>query len=74
MEREEVSLALPMVEVLDSSGDPLRPVGMVSQYSGFDSLRPTRIESALIPTFRKSGEAKCRRLPHRPSIFTALSD
>jgi FkbH-like protein len=41
VEREEVSRALPLVDVLDSSGDPMRLVGMLSQYSGFDSLRQT---------------------------------
>jgi FkbH-like protein len=41
VEREEVSRALPLVDVLDSSGDPTRLVSMLSQYAGFDSLRQT---------------------------------
>jgi FkbH-like protein len=41
VEREEVSRALPMVDVLDSSGDPMRLVSMLGQYPGFDSLRQT---------------------------------
>ncbi|HEY6465165.1 MAG TPA: HAD-IIIC family phosphatase [Candidatus Acidoferrales bacterium] len=41
VEREEVLQALPLVDVLDSSGDPTRLVGMLSQYPGFDSLRQT---------------------------------
>jgi FkbH-like protein len=41
VEREEVSQALPLVDVLDSSGDPMRLVSMLSQYAGFDSLRQT---------------------------------
>jgi FkbH-like protein len=41
VEREEVSRALPSVEVLDSSGDPMRLVSVMSQYAGFDSLRQT---------------------------------
>ena len=41
VERGEVSRALPSVDVLDSSGDPMRLVGVLSQYAGFDSLRQT---------------------------------
>ena len=41
VEREEVSRALPSVDVLDSSGDPMRLVDMLCQYAGFDSLRQT---------------------------------
>jgi FkbH-like protein len=41
VEREEVSRALPSVDVLDSSGDPMRLVSMLSQYPGFDSMRQT---------------------------------
>jgi FkbH-like protein len=41
VERGEVSLALPLVDVLDSSGDPMQLVSMLSQYAGFDSLRQT---------------------------------
>lgn len=41
VERAEVSQALPMVDVLDSSGDPMHLVAKLHQYPGFDSLRLT---------------------------------
>jgi FkbH-like protein len=41
VEREEVSRALPMVEVLDFPSDPAGLVNALSEYSGFDSLRQT---------------------------------
>jgi FkbH-like protein len=41
VEREEVSRALPSVEVLDFPSDPAGLVAALSEYSGFDSLRQT---------------------------------
>jgi FkbH-like protein len=41
VEREEVSRALPSVEVLDFPSDPTGLVAALSEYSGFDSLRQT---------------------------------
>jgi FkbH-like protein len=56
VEREEVSQALPMVEVLDSSGDPMRLVSMLSQYSGFDSLRQTDEDRKRADSYRDEAQ------------------
>ena len=56
VEREEVSQALPMVEVLDSSGDPMRLVAMLSQYSGFDSLRQTDEDRKRADSYRAEAQ------------------
>lgn len=56
VEREEVSRALPMVDVLDSSGDPMRLVSMLSQYVGFDSLRQTDEDRKRADSYREEAQ------------------
>lgn len=86
VEREEVSRALPMVDVLDSSGDPMRLVSMLSEYGGFDSLRQTdedrkRADSYLQEAQRgevmasaASSEDFYRSLGLKLGIFSARSE
>jgi FkbH-like protein len=56
VEREEVSQALPKVDVLDSSGDPMRLVSMLSQYAGFDSLRQTDEDRKRADSYREEAQ------------------
>jgi FkbH-like protein len=56
VEREEVSRALPLVDVLDSSGDPLRLVSMLNEYAGFDSLRQTDEDRKRADSYRHEAQ------------------
>ena len=56
VEREEVSQALPKVDVLDSSGDPMRLVSMLGQYAGFDSLRQTDEDRKRADSYREEAQ------------------
>jgi len=83
VEREEVSHALPSVDVLDFPTDPIKLVRTLNEYSGFDTLRQTdedlkRAEAylvegqrSLIKSNSKSPEEFYRSLGLHLGIFSA---
>jgi FkbH-like protein len=83
VEREEVSRALPAVEVLDFPSDSIGLVNALSEYSGFDSLRQTdedrkradayvhEAQRSAIKATSKSPEEFYRSLGLQLGIFSA---
>ena len=83
VEREEVTSALPMVDVLDFPSDPTQLVRMLAEYPGFDTLRQTdedrkradsyqqEAQRGAIKAHSKSPEEFYRSLELQLGIFSA---